>query len=78
MCVCVVTTSKVAVVVVVRMQLVIIRTVLKIGFDQKIICSWGVHSVQQRAAGGTIPAISGHLNGTLIRRWRGDINPLIE
>ena len=39
-------------VVVVRMQLVIIRTVLKIGFDQKIICSWGVHSVQQRAAGG--------------------------
>ena len=71
MCVCVVTTSKVAVVVV-RMQLVIIRTVLKIGFDQKIICSWGVHSVQQRAAGGTIPAISGHLNGTLIRQ-RGAI-----
>ena len=37
--------------VVVRMQLVIIRTVLKIGFDQKIICSW-VCSVQQREAGG--------------------------
>ena len=72
MCVCVFTTSKVAVVVVRRMQLVIIRTVLKIGFDQKIICSWGVHSVQQRAAGGTIPAISGHLNGTLIRQ-RGAI-----
>ena len=58
MCVCVVTTSKVAVVVV-RMQLVIIRTVLKIGFDQKIICSWGVHSVQQRAARSPLsPAIS--------------------
>ena len=42
--------SRVAVVVV-RMQLVIIRTVLKIGFDQKIICSW-VCSVQQREAGG--------------------------
>ena len=73
MCVCVVIASRVAVVVV-RMQLVIIRTVLKIGFDQKIICSWcgAVCSGRRAAAGGTIPAISGHLNGTLIRQ-RGAI-----
>ena len=60
--------------VVVRMQLVIIRTVLKIGFDQRIICSWCAvcSSGRRAAAGGTIPAISGHLNGTLIRQ-RGAI-----
>ena len=74
MCVCVVIASRVAVVVV-RMQLVIIRTVLKIGFDQRIICSWCgavCSSGRRAAAGGTIPAISGHLNGTLIRQ-RGAI-----
>ena len=75
MCVCVVIASRVAVVVV-RMQLVIIRTVLKIGFDQRIICSWVCCAVcssgRRAAAGGTIPAISGHLNGTLIRQ-RGAI-----
>ena len=61
--------SRVAVVVV-RMQLVIIRTVLKIGFDQKIICSWVCCAVwQQRAAGG-----SGRHDPRYLRPSQWDLN----